>query len=456
MGIARRTVRRTLVVGVVATLLVALAPVGEVAGASEPSGLDVQRLVAAANREGTIRFRGTSKTTYGGGTESTGRFSGVIDVRDLRAEETTRETVHNTKPRHVETVRFRQRVVGDHRYLSPADVITDPPGIPGVRPNTKGKAWVRIPYSVGDARGLLAMSAGDPLVDVSGPDTEVLEVGPARVHDVPVTHWRVTTRENPAAQVLRSGRTRGRERVVDLWVDHRDRVRRMATVTEDDHLRSVARVDYHGFGAPASIEAPASDTVAVDDQFLLKRDWHLVQKGRASGDTWRLYRADTESGSCIAHETEPAVPTIGRALQRGRSTELCTIVASGALAPPDVPLQTDAFALANGMAVFYGTVSDRAERVTVRTSDGRTARLVPKEGTFALPLGHDETVRRIVIEGDGKRVRCPSAPRGNFDCHGSLSDQPATPVFPPTPEMVPPVPTPTTPTTVPPEAVPGA
>jgi hypothetical protein len=448
LGIARRTVRRTLVAGVVAALVFALVPTGEVADASESSGLDVQRLVAAAKREGTIRFRGTSNTTFGGGTRSTGRFSGVIDLRGLRSEETAQETMHNMKPRHTETVRFRQRVVDDHRYLSPADVITDPPGIPGVRPNTKGRAWVRIPSSVDNARGLLAMSAGDPLVDVSGPDTEVQEVGPARVHDASVTHWRVTSRENRPAQVRRSGRTRGRDRVVDLWVDHRDRVRRMATVTEDDHLRSVVRVDYDGFGAPASIEVPASDTVAIDDQFLLKSDWHLVQEGRARGDTWRLYRADTESGSCFAHETEPAVRTIGRALQRGRSTELCTIVASGALAPPDVPLQTDAFALANGMAVFYGTVSDRAERVTVRTSEGRVARLVPKEGTFALPLGHDETVRRLGIEGKGKRVRCPSAPRGNFDCHGSLSDQPATPVFPATPEMVPP--------TVPPEAVPGS
>jgi hypothetical protein len=447
---------RTLAIGVVAALLAALAPVGEVVGASESSGLDAQRLVAAAKRAGTIRFRGTSKTTFGGGTESTGRFSGVVDLRDLRAEESMREAMRNTKPRHVETVRFRQRVVGDHRYLSPADVIADPPGIAGVRPNTEGKAWVRIPYSVDGARGLLAVSAGDPLVDVSGPDAEVEEVGPARVHDVPVTHWRVTTRENPPAQVRRSGRTRGRDRVVDLWVDHRDRVRRMVTVTKDDDLRSVVRVDYYGFGAPVSIEEPASDTVAVDDQFLLKRDWHLVQKGRVRGDAWRLFRAETESGSCFAHETEPAVRTIGRALQRGRSTELCTIVASGAPAPPDVPLQTDAFPLANGMAVFYGTVSDRAERVIVRTSDGRVARLVAKEGTFALPLGHDETVRRIVIEGHGKRVRCPSAPRGNFDCHGSLSDQPATPVFPPTPEMVPPEPTPTTSTTAPPEAVPGA
>ena len=360
--------------------------------------------------------------------------------------------MHNTNPRHAETVRFCQRVVGDHRYLSPADVITDPPGIVGVRPDTKGKTWVRIPYSVDDARGLLATSAGDPLVDVSGPDTEVQELGPARVHDVPVTHWRVATRENPPAPVRTSGRTRGRDRVVDLWVDHRDRVRRMATVTGADDLRSVVRVDCFCFGTPASIEAPASDTVAVDDQFLLTRDWHLVQQGRARGDTWRLYRADTESGSCFAHESERAVRTSGRALQRGRSTELCTIVARGASAPPDVPLQTDAFVLANGMAVFYGTVSDRAERVTVRTSDGREARLVPKEGTFALPLGHDETVRRIVIAGQGKRVRCPSAPRGNFDCHGSLSDQPATPMFPATPEMVPPTVPETTPPTMP---VPG-
>jgi hypothetical protein len=438
---------------VAATLLLALAPAGEVAGASDRSGLDARRLVAAARRAGTIHFRGTSRTTFRGGTRSTGRFSGVVDVRARRAEQTARETMRNTKPRHVETVRFRQRFLDGYQYMSPADVVTDPPGLAIVRPNTKGKEWARVPYAIDDSRGVLATTLGDPIVDVSGPDTEVDRVGSERVQHVPVTHWRVTYRADPPAQVRRSRRTSSRDRVVDVWVDQRNRIRRSVTTTTDDDTHSTVRVDYSRFGDAAHIEAPPSETVVVDDQFLLTRDWHQVQRGRAGGDSWRLFRAETESGYCYSHETDPPVRPFGLAPQRGRTTETCSMVATGALAPPDVPLQGDAFALANGMAVFYGTVSDRAERVIVRTSEGRVVRPVPNGGTFALALGHDETVRRILIEGHGKQVRCPSAPRGSFDCHGSLSDEQTPRAFPTVPPIDPPPPS--VPTTAPPGSVPG-
>jgi hypothetical protein len=186
----------------------------------------------------------------------------------------------------------------------------------GVGSRLDGYDWVRVGRS--DVR------TGEPFSNSFGMDpanvlarlhdAEVV-TGPeaARIGGDAVTHYRLRL---PADLVARErnvapAKVDAEERIVDVWVDGSDRLRRSVAIYNDDRVR----VDYTGYGEPVDVDPPSGERVFHADDAIPKTDpdyrhlepWRELAHGSFDdGMTWAVWKAKAGDGwACWTLETDP-------------------------------------------------------------------------------------------------------------------------------------------------------
>jgi hypothetical protein len=114
--------------------------------------------------------------------------------------------------------------------------------------------YVRSPYLVG-RRGLRRPWVRYPLgsLRVAGP---VKRLGPDTIDGVKTTHY------STAVDLGTDSRLAGGSLPVDVWVDARDRIRRVQAQVGAASFQAVPQLDIAGFGRPVAVGAPPPAQVA--------------------------------------------------------------------------------------------------------------------------------------------------------------------------------------------------
>ncbi len=375
---------------------------------SKVNGFRVATVARSTTGAGTARFAGTATVGSSSDKPLVTTFEGDIDfTRDRRSFMT--HAIADGK-----RLDGRALFIGDFIYLSPPDTTVDgPEQTTRVVPDTTGKQWTRS-LDPGLSSEFQLDDAGDATKLLSSLERggwENERIGTEEVRGDTTEHYRFSLEGPPAPpkqlQQFSVGKAGGR--VLEVWVDAQDRLRRLSESFQGSRYSSKFEIEFFDFGVPVTIEEPPADEVAIDDSNEPTSDWLVVQHGRAGDVDWAVYRATTKSGVCFSHSSA----TLGRSSspEHERSREMCSIQT---LTPPTgtpiriEDLNTHAVALPNGMALLYGAVNPAIERLTLHISGGRTEHAVPADGTFAIPLDNDEVVDEIVLQTADQKIRCPT------------------------------------------------
>jgi hypothetical protein len=409
-----------------AVVAVAVALLGAGCGSdsdASTSGVHVSKIVTRTQDAGSARFAGSS--TIGPNDEDFATtFDGEVDFASDRSTFTTRALVEG------KAVVERARFVDGFAYLRPdrppEQIEQEEPAIGVFPPSAPVKEWIRSPYS-GGGFGILRSGDADAMLEtLVAADGAVESRGSATVRGVSTKRYRIVSHapDLPREVVATSLVPRG-DRVIDVWVDAQRRVRRFAQSIPTGRYKSNYEVEFFDFGTPVTVEAPPAADVTIDHTRQLTGDWVLVQRGRAEGNDWRVFRAPTANGGCFAHHARSSVNSIQIGnRQRGKRIDFCTqrfVGLPSTPPPPDRDLDVQAVALGDDMALLYGSVSASVQRLTLRFASGETKQLTPSNATFAAVLGGDELVERITLHGAKRSVGCPLVkPFRDYNCANTL------------------------------------
>jgi hypothetical protein len=287
-------------------------------------------------------------------------------------------------------------------------------------------------------------------------DAEIV-TGPeaAHVDGEAVTHYRlrlpvdVVARERNVA----AAKVDAKERIVDVWVDGRDRLRRSAAIYNDSRVR----VDYTRYGEPVDVDAPTGARVFQADDAIPKTDpdyrhlepWRELADGSFDdGMSWAVWKAKAGNGwACWTLETEPDLGL--NAYQAGPdpdSVEGIDVEHRGYAASCDQEPGTSLFA--SGMRtlsenrlpssvdgdgpderVFAAVAMGPVERATVKVRGGSTENATIADNDVVVWSGPAGTkLDRIDVRlEDGRAVECtpidyPAVPVPKKDLDFELPD----------------------------------
>jgi hypothetical protein len=402
--------RARLFLGVVAIVAIT-ALVASACGSGSTSsakGFRVATMARSMQEAGTARFEGTA-TFHASGNNSSWTINGAIDFANDRSSAEIRKAEGND-------VVTRSVSIGGVTYTADAGALRE-----GLGPATKDKPWVRSeelraggPFELtglGDVAQMLE------LLDRAGWSGE--RVGDDEVRGDSTVHYRYTLKDPSAGaprqvQALDSGYPG--DQTIDLWADSQQRLRRYSQTSE---------------GEPVVIEAPPADQVVVDDLYVTTGDWKVIAHGSDGGDDWRVFRLPLRNGECFAHETQPQTKAGDLGVEiRGHIPDQCSHTSgqgsTGFDERDELMDTTVAVALPSGRALLYGQVSDAVRGLTLHFGNGRTERVSPTDGLFAVTMAADEVVEAIVAASPSGETKCPLDPEGfGYSCSAREDGPPA-------------------------------
>jgi hypothetical protein len=296
----------------------------------------------------------------------------------------------------------------------------------GMTESLDGYEWLRIAVPRSGS-GLSFMEAVDPfaIVDTIARSEIVTGPEPATIDGAAMQKYRVRLSEDDisSATGVSVDSMTAKERLVDLWVDGHDRLRRW----ENTQFGMTHRFDFTRYGEPVDIDVPHGDAVYdagtvfdTNPDYDHLAGWEEVATS-TDGPTWSVWHARAGDGwGCWNLE----VPGEANGVVSGSimfpkdakpktdpehdgSSGACELEPGPEVfAHPILPL-TEVGATIDGTRVFVGVAADGIDHATVTTSGG---------GTHDVDVGDDhvvvwtgEKVERVDAELDGLPVVCEPA-----------------------------------------------